>query len=651
MPLQDHIPRIDDRRYDDIVAELRTRIARYTPEWQPVWTDVNDSDPGITLVQLFAWLSEMLIYRLGKVPQLNYIKFLELLGVELEPARPALVEITFPVRDSHTESHVTIPARTQLAAEAVGSSVVFETERPLIALAARLDAIQAYDGYAYRDMSQENALATEGFEPFGPLATPDSALLLGFNYPDNSMPQAPLDITFWVQEESGGVSAYDCATAETAHQAPATIVWEYWAGTEWQSMNLLQDETRAFTRSGLVQLKTPTEGAMVPENIGKLADDTPRYWVRARVVKSAFELSPQLLAVRTNTVCAIQAETIKGEVLGGSNGRPNQSFQLDGAPVLADSLQLEVDEGDGYQRWQQVGDFYGSTADQPHFLLNRTTGEVRFGDGSHGRIPVANPANPAANVIAREYRVGGGKLGNVAAGKVSAMLSSISGVDANGVSNLKAAHSGRDEETLEEAKLRAPQSLKNKDRAVTAEDFEALARQAGNVRRAKALPLHHPDFPDVQVPGVITVIVVPDSEQPNPLPSEGTLRTVCAYLNERRLLTTELYVIRPHYRHVTVRAEILALATADVAEVKDNIQSALTEYFHPLKGGEDGQGWPFGGDIYFSLVYRRILEISGVQRIQTLEMTLDGEPVPECTDVSLAVDTLLYSTDHEILVM
>ncbi|HEX7793603.1 MAG TPA: hypothetical protein VF456_04590, partial [Vicinamibacterales bacterium] len=84
MPLDSYLPAIDDRRYNDIVAEIRTRIARYAPEWRPgdsAWTDVNDSDPGITIAQVFAWQAEMLLYRLNKVPALNYIKFLELIGI------------------------------------------------------------------------------------------------------------------------------------------------------------------------------------------------------------------------------------------------------------------------------------------------------------------------------------------------------------------------------------------------------------------------------------------------------------------------------------------------------------------------------------------------------------------------------------------
>src|SRR6267142_6560718 len=102
MPLENAVPRIDDRNYDSLIAEVRTRIARYTPEWTPVWTDVNDSDPGITMVQVFAWLAEILTYRMNKVPELNYIKFLQLLGIELNPAEAAQAEVSFPAKDSTT---------------------------------------------------------------------------------------------------------------------------------------------------------------------------------------------------------------------------------------------------------------------------------------------------------------------------------------------------------------------------------------------------------------------------------------------------------------------------------------------------------------------------------------------------------------------
>ncbi|MEP6817664.1 MAG: putative baseplate assembly protein, partial [Marmoricola sp.] len=77
MPLKDNIPKLDDHSYESIVAEMRSRISRYTPEWSPVWSDLNDSDPGITMLQVFAWLGEMLAYRMNQVPALVYLKFLQ----------------------------------------------------------------------------------------------------------------------------------------------------------------------------------------------------------------------------------------------------------------------------------------------------------------------------------------------------------------------------------------------------------------------------------------------------------------------------------------------------------------------------------------------------------------------------------------------
>jgi predicted phage baseplate assembly protein len=117
MPLLDHLPVIDDRRYADLVAEARTRIPRYTPEW----TDLNDNEPGVAVVQLMAWLSEQLIYRLGQVPKLNTIKFLDLLGVELTPAQPARAEVSFMVVPTWPEPTVIVPMNTQVTADAPGA--------------------------------------------------------------------------------------------------------------------------------------------------------------------------------------------------------------------------------------------------------------------------------------------------------------------------------------------------------------------------------------------------------------------------------------------------------------------------------------------------------------------------------------------------
>lgn len=101
-------PNLDDRRYADIVSEARALIPQYCPEW----TNLNDADPGMTLVQLFAWMTEMIIYRLNRVPDKTYIHFLNFIGEERRPALPAVAPATYELK---SPGPVEIPAFTRVA--------------------------------------------------------------------------------------------------------------------------------------------------------------------------------------------------------------------------------------------------------------------------------------------------------------------------------------------------------------------------------------------------------------------------------------------------------------------------------------------------------------------------------------------------------
>ncbi len=650
MPLEAELPVIDDRTFDDIVAEARTRIARYTPEWAPVWTDVNDSDPGITLVQVFSWLTEMLIYRMSKVPDLNYLKFLELIGIELNPAEPAQAEITFPVVATNSSPYVIVPLHTQVSAPAPdgGQPLIFETERAIYALTAALAAVIAYDGFSFNDETDANQDAQSTFQPFGVEPGKDAALMLGFQYSGAFPPQIELNLDFWLAEQGSSTTSGDCSLPDTQVFPSANLTWQYWSGAGWYTLQLLKDETLSFQRSGHVYLKTPASGSMQPGTFGDVTQ--PLYWIRALITSGNYEQQPVLLAVRTNTVTATQAQTVTDEVLGGSTGLPNQTFQLSKSPVLDGTLELQVDQGEGFEDWTEVQGFFGFGSNDEVYVLDRTTGGIRFGDGTNGAIPVANANNPNNNVVARTYRWGGGSAGNVTANALTTMVNSVTGIDASKVTNLFAAFGGTDEETLDDAKLRAPLALQSRDRAVTNDDFEYLAKQSSNVARAYAMPLTHPSFPGVSVPGVVTVVIVPQSTDPKPMPSSGMLRTVCAYLNVRRLLTTEVYVVPPTYQQVQINAQVVAQNSADLAEVTDAIQTALLTYFHPLTGGDDGTGWPFGKSIIFSRVYQQIFNVPGVDHVEQVLITLDKQQYPQCQDVPIKPAALLYSISHQVSV-
>ena len=387
------------------------------------------------------------------------------------------------------------------------------------------------------------------------------------------------------------------------------------------------------------------------------------------MARSSYEIAPRLDALLINTVRASEGVTVRDEIVGGSDGRPDQKVCLGNAPVLSrprpqcvvnpdgslailTSLRLEVDEGQGSIVYQEVPDFCASGPDDRHYTLNRTTGKIRFGDGARGRTPLANPASPDTNIVAREYRSGGGVRGNVGPGAISQLLTPVESVSQ--VENPWPAEGGSDVEIVERAKLRAARKIRAKKRAVKAEDFETLAEETpgASVGRAKAFPLVQPEHQDTRIPKAMTVIVVPDGDAPNPLPSEATLAAVYAHLKKHTFLTSEFHVVPPTYHRVGIEAEIVARSEADLAEVKHGVEDRLLEYFHPLGGGEDGRGWEFGRDIFYPEVSRVILEVPGVDRVldKGLFIWLDGERQPFGRDVPLGAGELLYSTGHDIRV-
>lgn len=690
MPLESK--NLDDRRYSEIVEELRSRIPRYLPEW----TDHNPSDPGITLIQLFAWLGEMIIYRLNQVPEKNYIEFLKLIGVERKPAYPTRAELTFKLT-SPDRTSVTIPKGTRVGAEikappqsAVVPSVlppepeepvVFETDEPLIAIGAELKGVQVLDGGRYQDYTEDNKPSERVYPAFGERPRDGNALMLGFAS-NNRFPTDEINLTIRIYTDPASVREQACNISEVEVRPPAAISWEYWDGTEWRKLNVLKDETYALTKSGHVYFHGPKN--IKKAKLGAFTRDKVEefYWIRCNLVRSQYEIAPMLDAVLTNTVRATAVVTVRDEVIGSSNGQPDQPFRLRNAPVYAKSPRpveerlrekatqkralteeeqenmdkalrerelnkgflLEVDEGDGPKPWEEVGDFFNSGPDDRHYILNRTTGDIRFGNGEHGRIPVAG----LNNIIIRYYRYGGGSRGNVGIKTITDLQSSVDGVDS--VTNYWTAEGGADEELLKDTKARAPKELKARNRAVTEQDFEFLALQTPGVRvrRAHALPLYHPQFPGVKVPGVITVIIVPESKDPKPIPSEATMQTVCAYLNKRRLLTAEVFVAPPKYKAVKIEATVFAKSTANPAVVKTDVEKALNRYFHPLTGGADGLGWPLGGKVYYSEVFREILKVDGVDRIDDMRIIIDRERKGHCEDAEIPSDYLVFSDGHEI---
>jgi predicted phage baseplate assembly protein len=645
MPLRP--PNLDDRHFEELFEEARSRIPRYLPEW----TDWNHSDPGITLLQLQAWLADTILYRVNQIPELNYIKFLQLLGVEQEAAKPARADLTFTLKESFDRPDLLIPERVIVGVSDpdLQEPLYFETDRSFRAISARMSllirTVSGTNGIA-ENVTEVNNTSEQSFAPFGEEPPHSLRLIIGFSSP-LPFPRGEIGLQFYLQEGGQALLSQPDVTSggDDDPHSPA-LSWEWWNGVEWENVVVTGDDTRSLTQSGQVFFRVPGQIPAVPyswlglpafeeEEEDEGADQPNFYWISVHAVAGTYSRPPRIDRILTNTVTATAAQTVFDEAVGSSSGDPNQVMQLRHTPVLADPpLQLEVDEGHGPRPWEPVADFLGSGAHDEHYLLNRTTGEISFGDGRRGRIPLAGQFN----VIAPLYRYGGGRIGNVGAGTITDLATPLPGVES--VTNFRGASGGDDEEPLEDTKVRGPrQLLKSRNRAVTLEDFAELARATPGAQVARSHAIVGSD----QNGGAttITVVIVPQSSDPRPVPTEAARRMVSKYLDRRRLVTTRLKVRGPIYHDIDVMMDIGAHPDSNLREIKGALIERMEDYFHPLRGGSDSAGWPFGRDAYYSEVLKEVMLTPGVQRVERLALRkllarFDDEP-PSSTDVDAAI--------------
>ncbi|MDI9978795.1 putative baseplate assembly protein [Rhodococcus sp. IEGM 1307] len=665
-------PDLDDRRFEELLRELQQLIPTYTPELArgiTDWTDWNESDPGTTLIQLWAHVAEVILHRLNRLPDLAYVKFLELVGLQLRPARAATVDLTFTPQPRFVPppaaAGITVPRRTQVLAQppAGGEPLTFETVAALDLVRAELASVQVADGGAFTDVTELNGPEGTSFRPLGWTPQLGNALYLGFAPPDPPIngrvfPDL-IRLRVFGPATAGHATACDANTTPPA--PPATLEWEYRRGpnaVRWRRLETYEDGTNAFTRGGYLVLEGPSTIEPVA-HVGAVTD--PRLWIRVRLTAGSYPSSstPEIDFIRPNTVRAENLATIRHEALGESEGHPDQSFVLGKAPMQPESLVLEIAEAEDFAVWEQRRDLLASAPNDPHYTIDGASGTVRFGDGRRGRIPVAG-----ALIVAREYRYGASAAGNMAANLITTLDSHVAGVQS--VTNPRPSLGGADVQDIDQLRRAAPAELRTLQRAVTSADYAALAVQLSTVARATALPLTHPEHRNVDVPGAVTVVIVPDGTEAAPQPSPELVEEVCRHLNGMRTISTELHVVGPRYRRIKVVTEVQAEPYASAGTVEQAVKSAINGFLDPLGRSTvttpdeqapphdtRGPGREFGLAFAPTSLFGVILDVQDVASVPQLWVELDGSPWDDIGKaIPLDPDELLYGADnHEIAVV
>lgn len=549
--------------------------------------------------------------------------------------------------DSGSQNQFTyvIPQPPALAEFRLGYTWESEGEAP--------EATLAFNDFQYHDFSTQARYPGRPVLPFSRMSDTIPALYLGF---DKKLPVDFVNLFFNISENRG---------EETGPER----VWEYWDGSVWRRISV-QDETGHLSRPGMLALIGP-EDAVALARFG-----SARYWLRSRLREDGPLPGNLFNAIYLNAVWASQRQTVRTEVLGQSSGLPNQFFRLRQFPVLAGE-KIEVRELAGplaeieypilrdslgeerlrtvinrfgkvsevWVRWESQSNLFFSGLEERHYVINRADGRLFFGDGVHGKIPPAK-----ALILANEYQAGGGKSGNVSAGSVKQLLVGVPGVQE--AFNPLSAEGGTDAEPIASIIRRGPASLRYRGCAMTARDYEVMAREASpEVAWVRIFPATDAYFG--HRPGHVLIMVLPETKDRRPWPSFGLRERVRKYLEANALASLGpvrcIHVTGPEYFPIDVNVTLVPENSSEAGTIEHRVRIVLENFLHPLHGGPDANGWELGRDVFLSDIAAVVENVQGVDFAQ--EIVLLRDHTPQGDSISVPRDRLVMAGEIRVQVM
>ncbi len=652
---------LDDRQYDDLVAEAKQRLQQALPEL----AGLSPGDPLYYLVDLFAHLTDQLIYRANLIPERQRQVYLNLMAIPRRPVQPGKGLISLDLQGKTALVPKLIKKETAVSAK----NIPFTTEQEVLAtpLQMRLmvkssmqadvnELLELYPNINPAQMQTFRPLELKaGQDVINTVGSIDDSLYLALHVSNTfAKPESLQRIR---QELSGkilniGLIPQRDLTAEVAttpqpRQLEWSIAWcrredeESQLKCDYLPLQLLEDSSKGGRQTGVVRLRIPeAESLLAPEfptdpsdqGLGNFPPALPVdikpesliCWIRLRAPKHDLDFS--YIAINATMV---SGQGIKKDILLGiGNGESNQRLQLPQNDVDTQSLKLEVEHKQQFRAWYAVPHFAASGAEDPVYRIDAANGSIIFGDGINGLRPPEG-----ARIRAAVMRYGGGKSGNLASGSISKLDSAISGVK---IRQEYPTWGGIEAETVPAAEQRIAAFLRHRNRAVTEQDFIelTLSNPLNPVARAELLTGFHPgrEFADVRsnVPGIVSILVLPPVRDDGrfPKPNAGLLSDVHHYLSERMLLGTELFVLSPQFIPVAIAASFDAVDPAQSIAVSQQVEQSLHNYLWPLApGGLQGTGWQLGRSVEASELYTAIARVPGVRAIYQIQLytEVDGE--------------------------
>jgi hypothetical protein len=651
-------PVLDDRSFEQLRDELVRRIPTYTPEW----TDTHPGDPGIALLELFAFLGEHVLFRFNQIPDATRVAFLRLLEIPLDPPQVAggIVQLT-----PKGAAPVLVPRRSTVRAGKVPFQTVDEVlalpvelvaavrapaplpddeerraraERAVQALALGADALPAY--YELRTAAEDPAAPDA--QPLDPSHSIDGQLWLALlrREGDDAEPDlagSTLTVGFVPDPEVATMADAGSCPGDGELAPTPPMVWRATTGElvdgepRYAPVTVVGDTTAGLTRQGTVSITVPDRigvpvladpalagAGTFPPAFDDDRDERVLAWIPIGRPDGTAAPIARAGWLGVNAAEVEQVQEHPPELLGTGTGEAGQQLRLVHRGIRPGTVALDVEESGQWVRWSEIDDLAASPAGR-HYLLDAEAGVVTFGDGIRGRAP---QIGERIRVLA--YRAGGGVEGNLAVG-------ALTKVDVNGVevANPWPTRGGAAAESMAEALERMPAELRRRDRAVTRGDFAELAARTpgAKVARAECLPLFDPRTPDLRRAGAVSVIVWPDEDRRHPdapVPDRTTIAQVCRWLDQRRLVTTELFVIPPTYRRIAVSVGVQVKPGHGIEAVRRWVALVIRQFLAPLPPyGPEGGGWPLGRRVHGPELEAAALQVDGVEYLEGLRLAIE----------------------------
>ncbi len=658
MPLP--VPNLDDRRFDDLVAEAKDRLSNHLPEL----TQIAPGDPANAFVDLFAFLTETILYRSNLIPERQRRIFLNLLQIPIRPAKPAMGVACIDASGYSANLPNTVYSGTQLDGSVKHRFTTLSEVQPtpltmVVMSKEKVNAKQLLAmGMTLEELKQQYGLSAKQTPvPFQPKhhQIPQQHLTLSgtidhFYYLALLAPKTLKDQITPLRENLAGtvvnfaISPNDGVPSDQLNElSPRKLNWELVTVNELNQtlfipLTQISDSSNGGRKTGVVRLKLPSN-AQLFERINDpdpmfsgLADYPPELpsdmdtsllvaWVR---LSCDDDPNLELSYLGINGVDVIAQGLAKDRMLGKGNGRPSQSLQLEHTDIDPGSMMLEVEHNSQWQPWYQVDYLAGYSQEDLIYKLDASTGTILFGNGldSGKRPPVA------MRIRAASYRYGGGSESNIQAEQLTEI---VDGSDRLKLRQEFPFTGGRDAETVVEAEKRIPQYLSHRNRAVTAEDYQVLVEFNPVNPVAKAtvvkglIPGNKIEALRENVPGVVSLFVMPPQPVPTvdqyPKPAQGLLKDVFQYLVPRVPVGTELYILSPEFIPFAATISVEVMDSDTEIETLNQVEKTLIEFVWPLApGGFHDNGWIMGENLNPNDLLTQVARVPGVRSVNRVSL-------------------------------